>query len=183
MEFDFDVEVALLAAICSDDDVVFEVADIVAPGDFAKAEHGLIYEVLRERVLDGVPNDTMSVVADLRGRGKLEEAGGAEGVQRIIEAKCGISSSAGHYAQLVSEASKRRRVATISQKLSEQARGGGDLGVLATMLDAAMGGDGRRIVEMAAAAGGDREVAAFVRGVGLSDDIAPAPRSGLRVRF
>ena len=149
VEFDFDVEVALLAAICSDDDVVFEVADIVAPGDFAKAEHGLIYEVLRERVLDGVPNDTVSLVADLRTRGKLEEAGGAEGVRRIIETKCGTPSSAGHYAKLVSEASKRRRVATISQKLSEQARGGGDLGVLATMLDAAMAGlsgDGARFV-------------------------------------
>ena len=50
-------------------------------------------------------------------------------------------------------------------------------------LDEAMGGGVRRIVEMAAVACGDREVAAFVRGVGLSDDIAPASRSGLRVRF
>ena len=50
-------------------------------------------------------------------------------------------------------------------------------------LDEAMGGDVRRIVEMAAVAHGDKEVAAFVRGVGLSDDIAPASRSGLRVRF
>ena len=52
-----------------------------------------------------------------------------------------------------------------------------------TRLDEAMGGDVRRIVEMAAVACGDKEVAAFVRGVGLSDDIAAAPRSGLRVRF
>ena len=52
-----------------------------------------------------------------------------------------------------------------------------------TQLDEAMGGDVRRIVEMAAVAHGDKEVAAFVRGVGLSDEAAAAPRSGLRVRF
>ncbi len=146
---DFDVETALLTAICANGDIVFEVADIVAPGDFAGPGLGLIYEVLRERVLDELPNDTLSVVADLRVRDKLEEAGGAEGVRKILEAKCGTPSSAGHYATLVSEASKRRRVATISQKLSDQARGGGDLGVLATMLDSAMAGlsgDGARFV-------------------------------------
>ncbi len=149
VESGFDVEIALLAAICADGDVVFEVADIVAPGDFAQPGHGLIYVVLRERVLDELPNDTVSVVADLRGRGKLEEAGGAEGVRKILEAKFGTPGSARHYAQVVGEASKRRRVASISQKLSDQARGSGDLGVLATMLDSAMAGlsgDGARFV-------------------------------------
>lgn len=48
-------------------------------------------------------------------------------------------------------------------------------------LDEAMGGDVRRIVEVAAVARGDREVAACVRGLGPSDDTAPAARSGLRV--
>ena len=50
-------------------------------------------------------------------------------------------------------------------------------------LDEAMGGDVRRIVEMAAVACGDREVAAFVRGVGLSEDIAAGVQGGLRMRM
>ena len=45
-------------------------------------------------------------------------------------------------------------------------------------LDEAMGADGRRIVEMAAVACGDTEVAAFVRGVGLTEDIAPGVDGG-----
>lgn len=43
----FDAERALLAAICAQGDVVFEVADLVAPSDFAGAGLGMIYEVLR----------------------------------------------------------------------------------------------------------------------------------------
>ncbi len=136
----FDVESALLATICAQGDVVFEVADLVAPSDFAGAGLGRIYEVLRARVLDGLPNDTVSVEADLRARGKLEEAGGCASVEAILQTERATPSSASHYARLVSEASKRRQIAEIGQRLTDAARAGGDVDALAAMFDSAMAG-------------------------------------------
>lgn len=79
-----------------------------------------------------------------------------------------------------------KRVFALTQQRLNRARTGKtrraveyrDLG-----LKPSIGAAEARIMEMASVACGDREVAAFVRGVVLSDDIAPAPRSGLRVRF
>ena len=52
MTNDFDVETALVASIFCDNEVIFDVADSIEPHDFSSAGHGLIYSVLRDRVLN-----------------------------------------------------------------------------------------------------------------------------------
>ena len=84
MKNDFDVETALIASIYSDIDVIFEVADAIEPHDFAHSGHGLIYYVLRDRILDDLPTDVVSVVADMKARDFLDKAGGEEAVKSIL---------------------------------------------------------------------------------------------------
>ena len=127
MKNDFDVETALIASIYSDIDAIFEVADSIEPNDFLNLGHGLIYSVLRDRILDDLPTDVVSMVADMKARGILDKAGGEEAVKSILEAKSANSGSARHYGELIRNASKRRTVAKLCQVLMEQATGGGEI--------------------------------------------------------
>ena len=127
MKNDFDIETALIASIFSDIDVIFEVADSIEPHDFSNPGHGLIYNVLRDRILDDLPTDVVSVVADMKVRDFLDKAGGEEAVKSILEAKTANSGSARHYGELIRSASKRRTVAKLCQVLMDQAATGGEL--------------------------------------------------------
>lgn len=138
MKNDFDVETALIASIFSDIDVIFEVADAIEPHDFAHSGHGLIYNVLRDRILDDLPTDVVSVVADMKARDFLDKAGGEEAVKSILEAKTANSGSARHYGELIRSASKRRTVAKLCQVLMDQATTGVDLEESSAALSKAM---------------------------------------------
>lgn len=138
MELDFDVEASLIASIYMDNDAIFEVADSVDPGDFANVGHGVIYDALRDRVLDDLPNDVVSVVADLRLRGTLETAGEEEHVKDILTGSGAEPSSARHYGDLIRNASKRRTIASLGKKLAEVAATGGELGGISATLGKAL---------------------------------------------
>ena len=138
MGSDLNVETALLAAIFRDGDILFEVVDRVLPPDFESPMHGLIFEALRDRVLDELPTDLVSVIADLRTREKFETLGGEGKARGILEDRNFDPGAASHYGDLIAQASKRRRISSLAGKLEEQAGQGGDLAALGTALGSAI---------------------------------------------
>lgn len=137
-ESGINVETALLAAIFSEGDTVFEVIDRVTPSDFESRIHGLVFEVLRDHVLDDTPLDIVSIIADLRTQEKFDTLGGEGRAREILESKEFNPLSVAHYADLIAQASKRRTISSLAGKLGEQAAHGGDLDVLGTALGTAL---------------------------------------------
>jgi len=138
MESNLNVETALLAAIFRDGDTVFEIIDKVTPSDFESPLHGLVFEVLRDRVLDELPIDIVSMIADLRSREKFETFGGQGKARKILESTDFERGSVSHYADLIAKASKRRLVSSIATKVVEQVEQGGDLAALGAALGSAL---------------------------------------------
>lgn len=138
MESDLNVETALIAAAFTDGDLVFEVIDRVTPSDFESALHGLVFESLRDRVLDELPTDVVSLIADLRTREKFDSLGGEKKAREILESKEFDPGSVVHYADLIAKAAKRRAISSLADKLGEQAGRGGDLDALGTALGNAL---------------------------------------------
>lgn len=137
-ESEVNVETALLAAIFNEGDKVFEVVDRVTSSDFESALHGLVFESLRDRVLDELPNDIVSIIADLRTREKFDSLGGEKKAREILESKEFDPGSVVHYADLIAKAAKRRAISSLADKLGEQAGRGGDLDALGTALGNAL---------------------------------------------
>ncbi len=118
------VETALLAAIYTDGDSLFEVAHKLSPSDFSSRVHGAIFEALRDQVLANLPIDRVSVVARLRAAHDLDSLGGEVAVIAVLESGAFDGSSVSHYADLIAAAAKRRKIGTLGANLAKHAQGG-----------------------------------------------------------
>ena len=130
-------EAALLAAISAEESALFDVVDKLGPDDFSNAAAGLIYRVLRDNVLGGLPVDAASVAGALGDAEAISEAGGAEYVRRVLAVE-NSPASAGHYADLIRASARRRRIARLSRQLADAAARGEELGKLAEGLAGAV---------------------------------------------
>ena len=148
-------EAALLAAISAEESALFDVVDKLGPEDFSNAAAGLIYRVLRDNVLGGLPVDAASVAGALGDAEAISEAGGAEYVRRVLAVE-NSPASAGHYADLIRASARRRRIARLSRQLADAAARGEELGKLAEGLAQAISdlteGQGRFVAGISEAA-------------------------------
>ena len=95
-----EAEENILSAILLDNDVLHDVADILAPGDFYKTSHKVIYDAILQLYSRNEPVDLVTLANVLKERDKLEEAGGAVYIASIVDT-VPLAVNAQHYAKII----------------------------------------------------------------------------------
>ncbi len=127
--YSLEAEMALLGAMLLDPRVTPDVLSIIPRGDdFYSEAHGAIFRTLIE-VYDRQPDaDLVPIVEALRDRSQLDLIGGAEYLQKLATETPG-STGAPHYARIVSDKSKLRRLILAAEQIRHDALNSGQLGL------------------------------------------------------
>jgi len=120
-----DIEAAVLSACLLDSGLLDELRDVVQPADFYAYENRTVWEAACSLVDGSRPVDAVTVAAELRDRGKLEQVGGVPYIAQIIDATPAIHNVHEH-ARTVAELAQRRRVIDVAKRVAVE--GYGDVG-------------------------------------------------------
>ncbi|MBO4205288.1 DUF3987 domain-containing protein [Micromonospora echinofusca] len=138
--YDLAAEQAVIGAALLNPAVVGDLAATLAPVDFHRPAHGLLWETLCAMHAAGAPVDPIAVAARLAETGDLAKVGGAPYLHTLIAA-VPTTANAGHYARIVVDHARRRQVADLGAYFADKANQGADVAdILATgraMLDQA----------------------------------------------
>ncbi len=104
---DLEMEKAILGGIILGEDALYTVVDIVAPKDFYRNEHRIIYETMLKLVEENQPVDAVSVSGRLRRDGNSEAAGGATYISNLMDSPADVANVK-HYAREVRNFAVRR---------------------------------------------------------------------------
>ncbi len=104
-----DAEVAVLGSMLLDNDTIPDVARLLRRGDFYSPDHQAIYDAILDLFDQGKPVDAVLLAEALRQRDALERVGGPDYLVSILE-RVPSAANAEHYADIVRQASLRRRL-------------------------------------------------------------------------
>src|SRR5215207_11491473 len=124
-----EAEEAVLGAVLTAGRLLAEVAALVEEADFYRPAHRAIWRALLRLADRGEPTDPVTVLGELDHSGELADVGGGPFLHTLVEAVPTVAN-AGHYAQLVAETARRRRVIDLGIRL---ANSDADPGVLALL--------------------------------------------------
>ncbi len=129
MPYSLEAEMALLGAMLLNPRVTPDVLAIVARAeDFYSEAHAAIFRTLVE-VYDRTPDaDLVPIVEAIRDRGQLDLIGGPEYLEKLAS-ETPSSAGAGHYARIVSEKAKLRRLIAAAEQIRHDALNAGQLGL------------------------------------------------------
>ena len=114
-------EIAVIGSILAEPACLAEVATVLGPDHFEVPAHRLIFSTVRKMKSEGTPIDMLTVLA--AGGKDLENAGGLPYLMDLTN-KVPTALHAVHYAGLVRESARLRRVSSLSEML---ARSPGDV--------------------------------------------------------
>ncbi len=97
-----DLEEAVLGGMMLDREAVAEVVEILKPESFYVAAHGHIFEAIHNLFGRSEPVDILTVTAELRKMGKLEEVGGPFAITQLTN-RVGSTANIEYHARIVSE--------------------------------------------------------------------------------
>src|SRR5215207_3660638 len=138
-----EAEEAVLGAVLAAGRLLAEVAAVLEEADFYRPAHRAIWRAVLLLADRGQPTDPVTVLGELDDRGELADVGGGPFLHTLVAAVPTVAN-AGHYAQLVAEAARRRRVIDLGVRLANSDADPGVLAHLAGELaDTTAGGDGR----------------------------------------
>ncbi|MCS6799941.1 MAG: replicative DNA helicase [Myxococcota bacterium] len=129
-----EAERAVLGGILLDNRAMNIVSAILERDDFYRESHALVYDALAELFKSGKPMDTVTVREYLVARGKLQQAGGDEGLLELTHAIPTVAHIEAHARIVKDRALVRRMILTCCHIIS---RGHGDYGDATEFLDAA----------------------------------------------
>jgi replicative DNA helicase len=115
-----EAEQALIGSILIDEEMVIKIIDIVSSKDFFDPKLRLIFESIEKLYYSQQRIDLLTLISDLKKRKVLTNAGGEEHISSLIGA-APVSGHADEYANLVKEASTRRRLIKYSYEVSQNA--------------------------------------------------------------
>lgn len=125
-----EAEESLLSSILIDNDVLTEISGKLAPGDFQKKAHREIFAAAFELYAEGEPVDMVTLAERLRKKKRLNAAGGAAYLARIIET-APVAANPGMYADIIREKAMLRRLgqaaAAIARKCADPAAEPGEI--------------------------------------------------------
>lgn len=98
-------------------------ASAVSSDDFFRHAHGLIFDALLALAQEGVPPDLIPLTDRLRTSGKLEDVGGQAYLASLIDG-VPTSTNVEHYAAIVREKARLRRMIEVAQTLESRAYAG-----------------------------------------------------------
>jgi len=109
-------EAALGAVLCAGR-LLTEVAALVEETDFYRPAHRAIWRAILRLADRGQPTDPVTVLGELDDSGELADVGGGPYLHTLIEAVPTVANAA-HYAQLVADTARRRRVIDLGIRLA-----------------------------------------------------------------
>ncbi len=129
MPYSLEAEMALLGAMLLNPRVTPDVLAVVARAeDFYSEAHAAIFRTLVE-VYDRTPDaDLVPIVEAIRDRGQLDLIGGPEYLEKLAS-ETPSSAGAAHYARIVSEKAKLRRLIAAAEQIRHDALNAGQLGL------------------------------------------------------
>src|SRR3989344_982053 len=115
-----EAENSVLGALMLDKQAIIQVADILAPQDFYHPGNSKIYEAILKLYEKHQPVDILSVTADLKDKGILQDMGGSTYLSNLVN-NVPTSAHVGHYAKIVQEKKILRDLINASAHINEQA--------------------------------------------------------------
>jgi replicative DNA helicase len=112
-----EAEEAVLGAMLTSGRLLVEVAALVEEADFYRPAHRVIWRAMLRLADRGQPTDPVTVLGELADRGELADVGGGPFLHTLVEAVPTVAN-AGHYARLVADTSRRRRVIDLGIRLA-----------------------------------------------------------------
>jgi replicative DNA helicase len=110
-------EEAVLGAILAAGRLLPDVAAVLEEADFYRPAHRTIWRAILRLVDRGEPTDPVTVLGELDDSGELADVGGGPFLHTLVQAVPTVAN-AGHYAHLVAEAARRRRVIDLGIRLA-----------------------------------------------------------------
>ena len=115
-----EAEQSVLGALMLNNEAWFDVSDIVAPGDFYRPQHRIVFEAMAALSRDNQPLDAVTVSEALQSLGLLEKAGGIAYLAELVDGTPGASNVTA-YARIVRDRSTLRQVIAAANKIVEKA--------------------------------------------------------------
>ena len=112
-----EAEEAVLGAVLAAGRLLAEVAALVEEADFYRPAHRAIWRAILRLADRGEPTDPVTVLGELDDSGELADVGGGPFLHTLVEAVPTVAN-AGHYARLVAETARRRRVIDLGIQLT-----------------------------------------------------------------
>jgi replicative DNA helicase len=112
-----EAEEAVLGAILAAGRLLAEVAGVLEEADFYRPAHRTIWRAMLGLADRGQPTDPVTVLGALDDAGELADVGGGPFLHTLVAAVPTVAN-AGHYAQLVAETARRRRVIDLGIRLA-----------------------------------------------------------------
>jgi replicative DNA helicase len=138
-----EAEEAVLGAVLTAGRLLAEVAGVLEEADFYRPAHRTIWRAILRLADRGQPTDPVTLLGELDHAGELADVGGGPFLHTLIAAVPTVAS-AGHYATLVAETARRRRVIDLGVRLANSQADPAYLAQLAEELaDTTTGLDGR----------------------------------------
>ena len=115
-----EAEQSVLGALMLNNESWFDVSDIVAPSDFYRPQHRIVFEAMAALSRDNQPLDAVTVSEALQSRGLLEKAGGIAYLAELVDGTPGASNVSA-YARIVRDRSTLRKVIAAANQIVEKA--------------------------------------------------------------
>ena len=112
-----EAEEAVLGAVLASGRLLDEVTALVEEADFYRPAHRAIWRAILRLADRGQPTDPVTVLGELDDSGELADVGGGPFLHTLVEAVPTVAN-AGHYARLVADVARRRRVIDLGIQLA-----------------------------------------------------------------
>jgi replicative DNA helicase len=112
-----EAEEAVLGAVLAAGRLLAEVAALLEEADFYRPAHRAIWRAILRLADRGQPTDPVTVLGELDDAGELADVGGGPFLHTLVEAVPTVAN-AGHYARVVAETARRRRVIDLGIRLA-----------------------------------------------------------------
>jgi replicative DNA helicase len=112
-----EAEEAVLGAVLASGRLLVEVAAVLEEADFYRPAHRAVWRTMLRLADRGQPTDPVTVLGELDDAGELADVGGGPFLHTLVQAVPTVAN-AGHYARLVADAARRRRVIDLGIQLA-----------------------------------------------------------------
>ena len=104
-----EAEASILSAILIDNEVLFDVVEVLSPDDFYKTKHRLIFSAVMELFAKSEPVDLVTLANALQSSGDLETVGGGAYLAEMLD-QVPAAANALHYARIIHDKACLRRL-------------------------------------------------------------------------
>lgn len=123
---DFDAEKSVLGALLIDKEAIVKVVEFLKPKHFYRRAHESIYQAIFNLYEKREPADLVTVPAELKNLGELENSGGVSYLTDLVNS-VPTSSNIESYARIIKDSATRRGLITASAQINDLAFGKGEV--------------------------------------------------------